>query len=182
MPERPPGAAALGAAVIAMLARQGAAPPPANRTIRQQLAYLTAVKTGATEQSVARRLHTQPATLKRWRAGAVTPNPAHRASILEEFKRTWNFNNRYQNIKKIQSAKIRVSGTPLGTITVQNHPRGSILAENDRRRSWVGIQRATDDLEAYDEFVSGVLAHSPLPPIAPDYLWFHLGNYTVSKA
>jgi hypothetical protein len=180
--ERPPGAAALGAAVIAMLARQAAAPPPANRTIKQQLAYLTAVKTGATEQAVARRLRTQPATLKRWRSGATMPNPAHRASISEEFRRTWNFNNRYQNIKKVQNAKIRVSGTPLGTITIQNHPRGSILAENDRRRTWLGIQRATDDLEAYDEFVSGILAHSPLPPIQPDYLWFHIGNYSVTKA
>lgn len=181
MAERPPGAAALGAAVIAMLARQNSAPPPV-RTIRQQLAYLTAVKTGASELAVARRLRTQPATLKRWATGAVTPNPAHRASILEEFQRTWNFNNRYQSIKKMTNAKIRITGTPLGTITVQRQARGSIIAENDRRRSWIGVQRSTTDLEAYDEFVSGVLAHSPLPQIEPDYLWFHQGAYTVGKA
>jgi len=164
-----------------MLARQGAAPPP-DRSIRQQLAYLTAVKTGASELSVARRLGTQPAALKRWRSGGVTPNPAHRTSILEEFKRTWNFNNRYQNIKKITNAKIRITGTPLGTITIQNIPRGSVIAENDRRRSWIGIQRAITDLEAYDEFVRGVIAQSPLPQVEPDYLWFHKGAYTVGKA
>jgi len=164
-----------------MLSKQGAAPPPA-RTVRQMLAYLTSVKTGASELAVARRLHTQPATLKRWRSGAVAPNPAHRSSILEEFRRTWNFNNRYQNIKKVDSAKIKITGTPLGAITIQNHPRSSILVENDRKRSWVGIRRATDDIEAYDEFVSGVLAHSPLPHIAPDYLWFHVGNFRVQVA
>lgn len=164
-----------------MLARQGAAPPP-QRTVRQMLAYLTSVKTGASEQAVARRLHTQPAVLKRWRAGQVTPNPAHRSSILDEFKRTWNFNNRYQDIKKVDSAKIKVTGSPLGAITIQNHARSSILVENDRKRSWLDIRRATTDIEAYDAFVSGVLAHSPLPHIAPDYLWFHAGKFTVQKA
>lgn len=134
---------------------------PTNRTVKQQLHYLTAVRTGATELRIATLLGVKPARLRSWQSGAVTPTRANRAKIDEVFADFWRINNRGRDRVATQAelqGVLRLTGTPRGVIFLligaKRDERDSILLEPDREsRDWARLRRTTSALLNYGDAV-----------------------------
>jgi hypothetical protein len=174
----PPGADDLGQAVLSLV-RIPPQPAPDDRSTRQQLRYLTAKTTGASNQSITRQLGIKAPTLRSWLTGTAKPSAASARKIDELFQHFWQVNNANKFTTAARTTKqLKITGNPQGIITIQGRPRASIIVERGRRK-WVDVLLARTPREAYEAFANDVIGPSPLPTIHPDYLWFHQGTYKI---
>lgn len=174
----PPGADDVGAAVLQLV--RIPAPSAPERSTRQQLAYVTSARTGASNRSITRQLGIKAETLRAWQNGSAKPSAASARKIDTLFGRFWEINNANRFTKAAGTRKtLKLAGTPSGIITVQGRPRSSVLIERGSR-NWKPVLAATTDRAAWEAFANEIIGPSPLPPIEPDYLWFYAGTYKIT--
>jgi hypothetical protein len=142
-----------------------------DRPVDEQLAYVTAVKTGATKDSVARQLRVTRGTVNRWLAGSRKPSRRSQGKIKALFDRFWMLNNRVGTLRGDEM--LRVSSP--GGITVKGKQRDHLVLEQGvSPRDW---QRLRDASVREINADSGKLFVDALVEIP--YVSFGPGTYTI---
>lgn len=148
------------------------------RTVRNMLRYVLGRSTGASRITVARALGTSGRNLDAWSSGTARPIATNRDRIKRLFERFWRINNRR---RPGPNGVLKITSEPEGGITIKGRSRPHILVENAAERRWDLVQEATTATQAQARFIRGVIEPTGLPPVAPDYLWFHKGHEFTIK-
>lgn len=178
----------LGEAVLRLVDEvSGVAPEP--RSTRRQLTYVLSKRTGASPESVLRQIGASKESLRRWLKGTQAPGKRYRERINALYEKFWAINHDVRNPRKRPKFK-----TARLVITNQTNPDGIVFPEGNRsrvqnplyidasrNRKWNDVLSATTPEQAFNGFVRGVIAVSPLPSV-PEYLDFLAGYYTISTA
>ena len=132
----------LGAAVRLLL---GVVP---DRSLLDQLKYLTDVKTGASKDSVAAQLGVSRGTLTRWIGRRQRPSAKSQGKINALFARFWRINHRYVPLVGDEtlrlSAPVDPARPPTRGIRVSGRPRDHLLLEQGNHpRDWAQLAAAS---------------------------------------
>lgn len=143
-----------------------------DRSTAEQLKYVTAVKTGATKDSVARQLGVTRSTINRWLAGSRAPRRGAQGKINALFSKFWTLNHRVDAMRGDEMLKI---SSPTG-ITVNGKTRDHLLIEQGiAARDWPALAAATTrQINADDGKLFVDLVHVEIP-----YVSFGPGSYTI---
>lgn len=132
----------LGAAVRQLL---GVVP---TRSLAEQLKYLTALRTGASKDSVASQLRVTRGTLQRWISGRQKPSKRSKDKIDALYGRFWRINNRVAPFRP--DAMLRLSSpadkstSPTRGIRVKGKARDHLILEQGVFvRNWQRLADAT---------------------------------------
>lgn len=134
--------ASLGAAVRLLL---GVVP---DRTIGDQLKYVTDTKTGASKDSVSRQLGVTWGTINRWMRGRQKPSRKSQGKIKALFDRFWRVNHKvpaFQGTEMLRlSSPMDRSMTPSRGIRVSGKARDHLILEQGNIvRDWPRLAAST---------------------------------------
>ena len=134
--------ASLGAAVRLLL---GVVP---DRTIGDQLKYVTDAKTGASRESVSRQLGVTWGTINRWMRGRQKPSRRSQGRIKVLFDRFWRVNHKvpaFAGTEKLRlSSPPDTSSPPSRGIRVSGRARDHlILEQGNKPRDWPRLVGST---------------------------------------